>query len=158
MIFCPWAPYHLIAPAGYYWDFRFRHSMDRNCDDGARMWKKWIGKKEHFQVMASICTITQQIPVECWISRLIKSFYICCVGRKISWALKNGLCIFGAVGIFKIAFHQMHSLSNVFPESCVLIIIGIILGLVNHFSGILAFQLQGKARGIYRRLTEFGQG
>jgi len=39
------------------------------------------------------------------------------------------------VGIFKIAFHQMHSLSNVFPESCVLIIIGIILGLVNHFSG-----------------------
>ena len=39
------------------------------------------------------------------------------------------------MGAFKIAFHRLHSLSNVFPESCLLIVIGIILGIINVYSG-----------------------
>ena len=44
-----------------------------------------------------------------------------------------------AVGVFKIGFHRLHAVSNIFPESCLLIIIGIVLGLINLLSGFEDF-------------------
>ena len=40
------------------------------------------------------------------------------------------------VGILKLVFHHLHFLSRAFPESCVLILIGIIVGIIAHFSNL----------------------